>query len=289
LAQGLKLTKTTGNKYKISVTKADGTQQYITTAKLGHDTGNNQQIRTTDDVEKALEVEVRVSAIDGQFLLWNTAQGAAIANNDNNDMYTSRTANFTIAETTKPSITINTTAAGYGTTILPFAQTLPTDVKAYSCAAVDGNTLTLVEVDGLEANKPYLIEGAWNETVTGDAQGTTLTNTVGLFTGVYAVQTAPVGSFVLQKNNDKVGFYKVQDGEGNQPTVNANRIYMTVPAGARFDAFFFDSETTGINAINALTSGEAEIYNLKGEKIDRLQKGMNIIKMNGKIQKVMVK
>jgi hypothetical protein len=296
LAQALKFTSVAGksNTFYVSVVNANGDEQYLTSKTLAYGDGTvNDQIRTIDDEKKAVEISVKVAdGVDG-FKLFNQT-GTEIARNSSspdNGLFPNGNVDsyFTIAETTKPSITINTTAAGYGTTILPFAQDLPTDVKAYSCAAVDGNTLTLVEVDGLEANKPYLIEGAWNETVTGDALGTALTNTVGLFTGVYAAQTAPVGSFVLQKNNDKVGFYKVQDGEGNQPTVNANRIYMTVPAGARFDAFFFDSETTGINAINALTSGEAEIYNLKGEKIDRLQKGMNIIKMNGKIQKVMVK
>jgi hypothetical protein len=291
LSQAVSFTKVSGNNYNISFETAEGTT-YMTYGSLNGSAAGwkNSQIQATTDASKKGEFKIAATATDNVFNIINTVTNSTIACQTAGNIYTEGgNADFTIAETTKPSITINTTAAGYGTTILPFAQVLPTDVKAYSCAAVDGNTLTLVEVDGLEANKPYLIEGAWNETVTGDALGTALTNTVGLFTGVYAAQTAPVGSFVLQKNNDKVGFYKVQDGEDNQPTVNANRIYMTVPAGARFDAFFFDSETTGINAINALTSGEAEIYNLKGEKIDRLQKGMNIIKMNGKIQKVMVK
>jgi uncharacterized protein YjdB len=287
LAQAFTFTKVSGNNYKMSQIDANGEVRYISTGKA-YSGGNASQIRTTTDASKALSVTVIPTATDGVWNLKNTEADNYIGSQDAGVFTVNSHIDFNIVETEKPSITINTTAAGYGTTILPFAQTLPTGVIAYSCTGNEGNTLTLVKVTSLEANKPYLIEGAWEENVTGDAQGTKLSYTDGLFTGVYAEGLVPVGEFVLQKQSDKVGFFQVK--EGKQPTVKANRAYLHVPAGdaARFDAFFFDTETTGINAINALTSGEAEIYNLKGEKIDRLQKGMNIIKMNGKIQKVMV-
>jgi hypothetical protein len=114
------------------------------------------------------------------------------------------------------------------------------------------------------------------------------TPTVGLLTGVYAATAAPVGSYVLQNKNEKLGFYLV--AEGKQPTVGANRAYLTVPASAR-DAFFFgDDQTTAIQALKALTEGNAEIYDVNGVKQDKLQKGMNILKMSdGSIRKVMVK
>ncbi len=278
LAQGLKLTKTTGNKYKISVTKADGTQQYITTAQLGHKTGNNQQIRTTDNIENALEVEIRVAATDGQFLLWNTAQNAAIANNDNNDMYTSRTANFTIAETTKPSITINTTAAGWGTVILPFAVAeLPEGVKAYSVSDLkaDQKELDLEEVNALEANKPYIIEGAWEDVLTGDAQGTALSYDDGMLTGVYTNTPAIVDTYVLQKQDDVVGFYQVET-EGIT-TVKANHAYLTV-SNAGVKAFFFGGETAIKSVFDGVAAGE--IYDLNGAKVQKMQKGKAYI-VNG--------
>lgn len=287
LAQAFTFTKVSGNNYKMSQIDANGEVRYISTGvPYG---GNTSQIRTTTEADDALVVTVIPTATEGVWNLKNTEANNYIGSQDAGVFTVNSHIDFNIIETEKPSITINTTAAGFGTTILPFAQALPTGVKAYSCTGNEGNTLTLVEVTSLEANKPYLIEGAWEENVTGDAQGTKLSYTDGLFTGVYAEGLVPVGEFVLQKQSDKVGFFQVK--EGKQPTVKANRAYLHVPAGdaARFDAFFFDTETTGINAINALTSGEAEIYNLKGEKIDRLQKGMNIIKMNGKIQKVMVK
>ena len=108
-------------------------------------------------------------------------------------------------------------------------------------------------------------------------------------TGVYETTLAPVGSYVLQKNDNKVGFYQV--AEDKQPTITANHAYLTAPAGAEARvAFFFDDETTGINAINALIGGNAEIFDANGRAQQRLVKGMNIIRTkDGKVQKVMVK
>ena len=291
LAQAFYFVHTTGNKYKVFAVDTDGEDRYITTQAEGYGTTWYEGIRTINDVSKAMEIEIRPNG-EGLYLLWNTGANKALAHNgtNNNDLFTNNTANFQFVETTKPSIAINTTAAGWGTVILPFAvASLPEGVKAYTCAATEGNKLTLDEVYALEANKPYLIEGAWDETVTGDAQGTALTYTEGLFTGVYAATAAPVGSYVLQKNNEKLGFYKV--AEGKQPTVGANRAYLTVPAAEARDAFFFgDGETTAIQALKALTEGNAEIYDVNGVRQNTLVKGMNILKMSdGSIRKVMVK
>ena len=289
LAQAFYFVHTTGNKYKVFAVDTDGEDRYITTQAEGYNTTWYEGIRTINDVSKAMEIEIRPNG-EGLYLLWNTGANKALAHNgtNNNDLFTNNTANFRFVETTKPSIAINTTAAGWGTVMLPFAQELPEGVKAYTCAEVDGSKLTLTEVEALEANKPYLVEGAWNETVTGDAQGTALTYTEGLFTGVYAGGKVEAGNYVLQNKNGKLGFYKV--AEGKQPDIKANRAYLTVSTKAR-DAFFFgDDQTTAIQAVKALTEGNAEIYDVNGVRQNTLVKGMNILKMSdGSIRKVMVK
>lgn len=287
LAQACYFIHTTGNKYKVYIVDNDGASRYLTTQHLGYETSWAEGIRTIDDVSKALEIEIRPNG-EGLYLLWNTDANKAIAHNGNSnwDMFTNNTANFQFVETTKPNITINTTVAGYGTTILPFAvASLPEGVKAYTCAEVSGNTLTLDEVTALEANKPYIIEGAWNATLTGDAQGTALTYNEGLLTGVYAETDAPVGSYVLQKQ-DVIGFYKV--AESKPLKVPVNRVYLTLPEQSETRVLYFDS-ATAIRAIEALTSGEAEIYNAAGARQNSLQKGVNIIKQGNKTVKVMVK
>lgn len=282
LAQAFTFTKVSGNNYKMSQIDANGDARYISTGVPY--SGNTSQIRTTTLADKALVVTVIPTATEGVWNLKNTEANNYIGSQDAGVYTVNSHIDFNIVETTKPSITINTTAAGWGTTMLPFAVTsLPSGVKAYTCAAVDGTTLTLTEVDALEANKSYIIEGAWNETLEGDAQGTALTYTEGLLTGVYASQLAPVDSYVLQNNADGVGFYKV--AESKQPTVGANRAYLTVPAAAGgVKAFYFNTETAIKSVMSGLQSGD--IYDLSGRKVSKMQKG-NVYIVNG--QKVAVK
>jgi hypothetical protein len=287
LAQAFTFTKVEGNNYKMSQIDADGVARYISTGvPYG---GNTGQIRTTTNADNALAVEVIPTATEGVWNLRNTAANNYIGSQDAGVFTVNSHIDFKLVETTKPSITINTTAAGWGTTILPFAvASIPEGVKVYSCAAVDGSTLTLTQVKALEANKPYIIEGAWEATLTGDAQGIALNYTEGLLTGTYERIAAPNGSYVLQKHDDKVGFFKV-DTSVKQPNVPANRAYLTV-SNSSAKAFYFGGDATGISAIEALMNGDAEIYNVSGVKQNTLQKGINIIKTSdGKTHKIMVK
>ena len=288
LAQAFTFTKVDGNNYKMSQIDADGNVRYMTTGvPYG---GNTSQIRTSTNADDAMLVTVIPTATEGVWNLKNVAANNYIGSQDAGVYTVNSHIDFNIVETTKPAIAINTTAAGWGTTILPFAAEIPENVKAYSCDAAEGNLLTLTEVSAIEANKPYIIEGAWEATLTGDALGITLTYTDGWLTGVYAEQKATPGTYVLQKKN-KVCFYQVDEGEGQQPTVGANRAYLQV-SNSDVKAFFFNADdATGINGVfNALHDGESEVFNAAGARQNGLQKGLNIIRMkDGSIKKVMVK
>lgn len=285
LAQAFTFTKVEGNNYKMSQIDADGNVRYMCTAKVYDEKGSTSSIRTTTNADDAMLITVIPTATEGVWNLKNVTADNFVGSQDAGVFTVNSHIDFNIVETTKPSIAINTTAAGYGTTMLPFAvASLPDDVKAYTCEEVDGTMLTLVEVTALAANKPYIIEGAWETNLSGDAQGTAVTCTEGLLTGVYAETTAPVGSYVLQNLSTGLGFYKVADGK--QPTVMANHAYLTKNSSAR--VLFFDN-ATAIRAIEALTNGEAEIYNAAGARQKGLQKGVNIIKQGNKTYKVMVK
>lgn len=289
LSQAFTFTQVDGNNYQIS-TKLGEEVIYLTNGeKNGSEAGwKNAQIQATTDAEKAMNFTITALTTEGAFNIINTATSSTIACQAGGNIYTEDgNADFKLVETTKPSISINTTAAGWGTVMLPFSGLeVPAGVKAYTCAAVDGTTLTLEEVSVLTANTPYIIEGAWNETVSNDAQGAALTYTEGLLTGVYADADVPVGSYVLQKLEGVVGFYQV--AEGKQPSVGANHAYLTVPA-SEVRAYFLGGDATGIEAVNALLRGSAEIYGAGGARQNGLQKGVNIIKQNGKTIKVMVK
>ena len=175
----------------------------------------------------------------------------------------------------------------YGTLIVPFDATLPEGMKAYSVTGVDvdGATLVMNAVSSLSANVPYVIENTkesdLNVTLKGIPVETTGNLSDGLLIGVYVDTPATKDSYVLQNHGAGAGFYKVE--EDGIATVKANHAYIAF-ALADVKAFFFD-EATALEAVKALATGKAEIYDLNGRKLQNLRKGMNIV--NGK--KIMVK
>lgn len=175
--------------------------------------------------------------------------------------------------------TLNIGDALYSTFCAPFTVALPESVTASIITAADGKELILEPVAGnvVLANTPVLVEASAAESLSVSGVYAKGTPVAGLLTGVYENTPAPVGSYVLQ-NLDKVGFYQV--AEGNQPTVGANRCYLTVPA-AGVKAFYFDgNDATGISNVDANVDANEAIYNIAGQRINKFQKGINII--NGK-------
>ena len=177
-------------------------------------------------------------------------------------------------------------AAQYGTFCAPFDVTIPAGVTAYTISSIAENgKLALDEQQNtIPAHTPVIV---YSESASGINEvqfgvATSGTATSDYLTGVYTDTTAPVGSYVLQNQSGRVGFYQVQ--AGTQPWVRANRAYLTVPASANVKAFYMD-DATAIQTVEELLSGKAEIYDLAGRRQQKLQKGINIV--GGK--KVLVK
>ena len=169
--------------------------------------------------------------------------------------------------------------AQYGTFCAPFAVTVPEGVQAYTVVSAAANgLLSLDEVSGsIPANTPVVLFAADGLEAT-DCFGLFESGepTVGLLTGVYENTVAPIGSYVLQNNEDGVGFYRVA---AEQPTVGANRCYLTFASSIK--AFFFnEDDATDIGLTPALSESEGAIYNLAGQRVSKMQNGINII--NGK-------
>lgn len=183
--------------------------------------------------------------------------------------------------------TMKISDAQYATFVAPFDVTIPDDVTAYTVDGVNGSTLDMTEVETtIPANTPVVLykESALDAT-TFYGKAVDGTPTAGLLTGVYAATPATAGTYVLQNNDDNVGFYRVAEGEGKQPTVGANRAYLTKPAqSGNVKAFFFDTETAIKNVMSGMQNGE--IFDLSGRKVSKMQKG-GIYIVNG--QKVSVK
>ena len=166
-------------------------------------------------------------------------------------------------------------------------------MRAYKVTGISGEALVTEEVTTtIPSNTPVLINSNsdtdLNNPLNEESTATEDSYTVGLLTGVYVKTLAPVNSYVLQDGSDGVGFYKVADG--NQPTVGANRCYLTVPATAKMLSFTDDEEITAIESLDVLTSGEYDaIYNAAGIQVEALQKGLNIVVKDGKSYKIYVK
>lgn len=190
-----------------------------------------------------------------------------------------------------------TLKAQYGTIILPINYLKPEHIKLYSCNGEENGVLTLTEYTGTEPkNKPYIIEYTDEATMPtaedskvyqliGYSNGAATENkTEGWLTGVLQDETCyvPNGSYILSKYNDKLGFYQV---EGDNVKVAAKyKCYLTPRAvQSAPQALFFEGNGT-VTDITTIFGGESnqriEIYNLAGQRIHSLQKGVNIV--NGK-------
>jgi len=286
-------TKVSGNNYKISQTDIDRNERYLSTGTPYG--GNALQIRTVTNADDAAVFTVIPTATEGIYNIYNVAANNYVGSQDAGVYTVDSHKDFQLVEVQKVPVALTfTDDVNYATRIFPFVPALPGDVKAYTCETLDGTTLHLTEVAQPVANVPYILES--NSAIESSVEGWPLgkadtpTYTSGLLTGVYADTKAPVGTYVLQNLNGSVAFYVVE--EGTEPTVTPYRAYLTAPAETGIKAINFPGadDATGISAIEALTDGTAEIFNAAGQRVPRLEKGVNIIRMsNGSVKKVFVK
>lgn len=82
--------------------------------------------------------------------------------------------------------------------------------------------------------------------------------------------------YVLAKKNDKVGFYKLENGE----KVPAGKAYLTITGSSAPDFLGFDGGTTSINELNVKGQADGAYYNLAGQRVAQPTKGLYIV--NGK-------
>ena len=177
------------------------------------------------------------------------------------------------------------TDAKYATFVAPFDVTLPAGVKAYKVTGVTGSELDMEEVATTVPACTVVVlnsETPVNTVVEGLDVADQTSYTTGLLTAsLYEDVKAPAGSYVLQDQGEGAKFYLVN---GESPTVKAGHAYLTAPS-AGVKAFGFDAIATAIAKIEAEKAEKAGIYNLQGQQLNSLQRGINIV--NGK--KILVK
>ena len=203
-------------------------------------------------------------------------------------------------DVTSVSMTRTLKADKWNTFCIPFDMTSSeitsqlgtgTEVMALTGVTANGEnyTMTFGTASSIEAGKPYMVKvknavssfSLGDKTIKGtitpvtvkDASNNSLT-----FTGVFNNGYAPLNSFIISNN----AFYLVDTAE----TVNlkAFRGYITTSSGSSVKAmnYVFEDTEDGISSLTPDPSpvGEGSIYNLAGQRISKMQKGINIV--NGK-------
>lgn len=199
----------------------------------------------------------------------------------------------------------------WGTLCLPFDITVdaagkPYDFYELTSATSTEVTLTKVPDGILQANTPVIVRRNASETGVHftETDVTVKTNRGysdgeekdGLqMIGVFTPYELYGGSYYLDAVDGKLydtGAY--YNKTGDPVKVNAYRCYFDVVGGhdeARaLNINFEEEEVSSIEAIDALTSGKAEFYDLQGRERSELQSGLNVLRYgNGKSVKVIIK
>ena len=193
-----------------------------------------------------------------------------------------------------PSVEAEVTAKGYATYSKGSKYSIG-DATAYVVEAIgdDGATLTTLEANTvLPANAGIILEGEGSHpiyAVTWDA--TTRDNSANLLvgTGDSELDLSDVSNaFIFADGAKGVGFYKFKKDEvtADNNKLAANKAYLNGASLNPARMFVgFDTESTGISEIQNNEVFNGAIYNLQGVRLNKFQKGLNIV--NGK--KVMVK
>lgn len=195
---------------------------------------------------------------------------------------------FMSADVDDYSYTLNVSAAGAATLVLPFEAAIPEGVEAYTIEVQGEKAVGTALENTIPANTPVIVKA---EEGTYTFAGTTIWQrseaTDGALTGVFSKTIVPEGAYILTLSNDELAFRKV---DGTTNTVGANRAYLTAEAaGIKVLSIDFDGTATGIGEVEGSPSMErtsssaklkAEtVYDLSGRRIDnsQMKKGLYIV------------
>ena len=145
------------------------------------------------------------------------------------------------------------------------------DATAY-IAAFDGKYLQLTEVEDVPAGAAVILKGSYYNKLATTATSDVIANEL---RGTDAETKADGTMYVLaQPEGEEVGFYQATG------TIAAGKAYYQSTSGVK--AFYFgNGDATSIQTIdNAQKTTEDAIYNIAGQRLNKVQKGINII--NGK-------
>ncbi len=219
--------------------------------------------------------------------LYSTGVNGSDANRNTADSRFVNQNTFTIEDVTSLPVTIS--EAGYATLYAPVALTIPSGVLAYYISSLTTTEATLTEIETtIAANTPVILKataGTYDFVITTGGTDVSATNKLAGQVTAFAVSADDVTNkvyYTLQQNvaGDAVGLFpKTAAGSiaGFKAYLPAANL---LSAGVKGFTFVFDDDATGINDALRMKNEESSIYNLAGQRISKMQKGINIV--NGK-------
>ena len=170
-------------------------------------------------------------------------------------------------------------AAGYATYVTKHNVSFPADV-AY-IGAVNENSVSMTAVTAVPKGTPLILKGEGTYTLS-LASANELADVSGNELKASETDVVADGTqYILAKPaNEPVGFYQATG------TIPAGKAYLVVPSSSVKAFYFsFDDDATGLSDMSDMSDQSDLIFNLAGQRIQKLQRGINIV--GGK--KVMVK
>ena len=151
---------------------------------------------------------------------------------------------------------------------------------AYELSAVNGDVLSFAEVSGsTEANKPYILVPAADGKLLTDLSVTQLPATpASLSVSVGDVEF--FGSYTTQNVSGVFGLSEGKFVGVNSGTLKPYRAAISVSSNIKAYNIVLDDSATGISNLDVNFSNSDAIYNLAGQRLQKIQQGINII--NGK-------
>lgn len=174
-------------------------------------------------------------------------------------------------------VVVKISEAGYATLYIPDVDVVADEIKAFT-GEINGEKLELIPVKDktsgvciIPAQTAVILKGAPG--IYSLIPGFGAAKIEGNVLKGSAEDTEAAGKYVLAKpENAEVGFYLANAG-----TIKAGKAYLELPS-TEVKAFYFggENETAIVSPLGETKEGVA-IYNIAGQRISKLQKGVNIV------------
>lgn len=172
-----------------------------------------------------------------------------------------------------PTQAVTITDAGYATFVAEGELVIPTSVEVFA-AQVNGSYAHLEPIEGaIPTGEAVVIKGGantYNFQYAEEYAAAVENNDLKASDGV----TADGRQYCLAKK-DKVGFYKVNP----DTVIPAGKAYLLIEGSSSIKEFygFGEDDATGIETLSNSSLKDENIYNLSGQRLQKMQKGINII------------